>query len=236
MPQKSAWCWRKRGVHRNEKEAELSVAPAVLTAVPLRGRVVTGNALYAQQNLCRQILAAGGHYLFIVKGNQPLLHDSIALLFQTPPTAERIGYERQVDKCKGRVEVRELWTSPALNHYVDWPGVQRVGKVRRVFTHQGVRTEQIRYFITSLADAPDQLLARVRGHWAIENRLHRVRDVTLGEDASQIRTGNAPQVMAALRNAVIGILRLLGWENMAAAFRAIGWQHEAVRLVTGRSP
>jgi hypothetical protein len=85
-----------------------------------------------------------------------------------------------------------------------------------------VPTEEIDYAITSvprdLADA-STLLAWWRGHWSIENRLHWVRDVTLGEDASRIRTGSAPQLMAALRNAGISLLRILGVTNIAAALR-----------------
>jgi len=69
-----------------------------------------------------------------------------------------------------------------------------------------------------------RLLRVVRGHWGIEKRLHWVRDVTLGEDASQVRTGAAPQVLAALRNVVLGLLRRAGVTNIAAALRQNGWQ------------
>jgi hypothetical protein len=71
----------------------------------------------------------------------------------------------------------------------------------------------------------------VRGHWAIENQLFRVRDVTLGEDASQVRKGSAPEVMAALRNTVIALLRQSGTVNIAAAIRENGWQHKGSTLV-----
>jgi hypothetical protein len=78
------------------------------------------------------------------------------------------------------------------------------------------------YAITSLwpheADA-GRLLSMKRGHWRIENCLHYVRDVTYGEDKSQVRTGNAPRVMAALRNTAIGVMRLSGTTNIASALR-----------------
>ena len=80
---------------------------------------------------------------------------------------------------------------------------------------------------------PAQLLALVRGHWGIENRLHWVRDVTFDEDRCQIRTGAAPQVMAALRNLVIGLFRLTGVRNIAAALRTHAWHAQrAIALVT----
>ena len=81
------------------------------------------------------------------------------------------------------------------------------------------------YGITSLDGrvGPAALLRCVRGHWEIENRLHYVRDVTLGEDASPVRKGSAPQVMAILRNIVVSVLRSGGESNIAAALRRIGW-------------
>lgn len=77
-----------------------------------------------------------------------------------------------------------------------------------------------------------ELLDHVRGHWGIEPRLQYGRDVTCGEDASQVRSGSAPQVMPALRTAVIGLLRQAGRTNMAEALRPNGWQQgEALRLL-----
>ena len=83
------------------------------------------------------------------------------------------------------------------------------------------------YAITSLDhhDADARLLAAwIRSHWTIENCLHWVRDVTEGEDHSSVRTGNGPQVMAALRNTAINIIRLRGGTNIAAAHRGFSYQ------------
>lgn len=92
---------------------------------------------------------------------------------------------------------------------------------QRTSTRAGKKTVEVVYLITSAIHRhapPATLAAWVRGHWAVEALRH-VRDVTFAEDASQIRTGHAPHVMAALRNTVIGILRLSGWTNIAAALR-----------------
>lgn len=86
----------------------------------------------------------------------------------------------------------------------------------------GERTEATRYFITSAPRAmggASELLGWTRGHWSIENGSHYVRDVTFGEDASRIRTGSGPEVMAAVRNAAIGFLRSTGVTNLAEALR-----------------
>lgn len=93
--------------------------------------------------------------------------------------------------------------------------------------------EEVEYAITSLprsrADAA-KLLSGWRGHWGIENRLHYVRDVTFGEDASRIRTAAAPQVLAAIRNAAITLLRSWQHTNLAAALRENAYQ--PARLLT----
>ena len=86
----------------------------------------------------------------------------------------------------------------------------------------GTTATEVRCFITSVPRSEagaGRLLAWVRGHWSIENRSHYVRDVTMGEDASRIRKGSGPQVMAAVRNATIGFLRLTGATNIAEALR-----------------
>jgi hypothetical protein len=98
-----------------------------------------------------------------------------------------------------------------------------VGWVEAEVTRGGKTAREVRYFITSVPRAvagARQLLGWVRGHWSIENRSHYVRDVTLGEDASRVRRGSGPQVLAAVRNAALGLLRRWGgFESVAEALR-----------------
>lgn len=85
------------------------------------------------------------------------------------------------------------------------------------------RYTEVVYGVTSRPGTTDAdaaaLLALVRGHWTVENRLHWVRDVTYDEDRSQVRTGNGPRVMATLRNLAISVLRLAGARYVAKAVR-----------------
>ena len=112
--------------------------------------------------------------------------------------------------------------STRLAAHLGWPGVAQVCRIERWRYLPDKVEHEVAYAITSvpreLADA-STLLAWNRGHWGIENRSHYVRDVTLGEDASQIRKGYAPQVLASLRNAVISCLRSEGVTNIASALR-----------------
>jgi hypothetical protein len=127
-----------------------------------------------------------------------------------------------LDKGHGRRERRTVRATTALNEYLDWPGIGQVGEVTCQVEQDGKSTEATRYFVTSaprpLADA-SRLLDWTRGHWSIENGSHYVRDVTFGEDASRIRKGSGPEVMAAFRNAAIGFLRSTGVVNLAEALR-----------------
>lgn len=213
----------------------MSVAPAVLAALPLVGRLVTGDALYCQTALCRQILEQGGDYLVTVKANQPALQWALATLFALPPVGEVFATATSWDQHGDRVETRRLWASTALTGYVDWPGAKQVLRVERICTQRDQTTRQVRYAITSLGPAVGAalLLDDVRGHWAIENRLHWVRDVTLGEDACQVRSGAAPQVLAALRSTVIALLRGAGWTNIAAGLRHHAWQPGSALALLG---
>jgi len=127
------------------------------------------------------------------------------------------------DKGHGRRERRTLRTTTALAGYLDWPDAAQVGQVESEVVRDGQVTREVRYFLTSVprpqADAA-QLLAWTRGHWSIENRTHYVRDVTFGEDASRVRTGSAPEVLAGLRNAAIALLRSWpGTTTIAEALR-----------------
>jgi predicted transposase YbfD/YdcC len=224
-------------------EAELGVAPRLLrraeAAGALRGRLVSGDALYCQKALCRQLREAGADYLFAVKANQPGLLDDVRLLFGEPPAGERFVEARTVDKHGGRLEERRLRASAALAEYLRAGGWADAGLALEVaatvrWPGQPERAErrEVRYFLSSLGPAtpPDEALRAVRRHWEVENRLHWPRDVVLGEDACRVRTGHAPQVLAGLRNAAVGLLRAERCANLAAALREHAWAGPAAIL------
>jgi hypothetical protein len=109
-----------------------------------------------------------------------------------------------------------------LNGYLDWPGVAQVGLLERTVSVGGEVTVEVQPVITSVPReraGAATLLGWARGHWGIENRLHYVRDVTMGEDANRTRAGSGPQVLAALRNLAVSKLRLDEAGNIAAALR-----------------
>jgi hypothetical protein len=128
------------------------------------------------------------------------------------------------NKGHGRHERRALTTTTWLNGYLDWPRVGQAFRLVRERVVRGRTTTEVVYGITSLsrqkADAA-RLLELSRGHWGIENGLHYTRDETLGEDRCRVRTGNAPRVLASLRNVAVYLLRGLGAPSAAAAVRQL---------------
>lgn len=132
-----------------------------------------------------------------------------------------------------RIETRRLTATTALRDYLDWPHAAQVVRIERSREIDGETQHDAAYAITSLPPSrasAERLLALDRGHWGIENRLHYVRDVTLGEDASRVRSGHAPRVYAMLRCAVLALLRngFAGFRNnVAAALRSLSWNPTA---------
>jgi predicted transposase YbfD/YdcC len=186
------------------------------------GRVVTGDAQFCQRDLSEAVVAGGGDYFWAVKENQPALLEAIAYLFAEPPWGEAFATHVSRTRHGDRAEVRTLRASAALNGYLDWPHVGQVCMVVREVARKRATSREAAYAVTSLAPGrapPAALQATWRGHWGIENRLHWVRDVTLGEDRSQVRTGAAPQVMAAVRNTAIAVVRRAGYANVAEGLR-----------------
>ncbi|MCV2491907.1 ISAs1 family transposase, partial [Geodermatophilus sp. YIM 151500] len=206
---------------------ELAAFVPVLDTVPeLHDVVVTADALHCQRAHADYLHARGGHYLFTVKGNQPTLRRALARLPWAQVSGQRertIGHGRTESRS---IKVIDLDGTPEARLF---PHGARAIKVvrRRRRAGQAKPSVKIVYAITSLGhrDADPRLLAGwIRSHWTIENCLHWVRDVTEGEDHSRVRTGHGPQVMAALRNTAINIIRLRGETNIAAAHRTFSYR------------
>jgi len=213
----------------DDKTNEITAVETLLHHLVLEGRIVTMDALLTQRHVAQTIVDKGGDYVMIVKENQPRLRADIALVFTLPPVGDPQETARTIDIGHGRIEQRTITTSEALVGYSDWPGLAQVFELGRhvIIQNTGEERVEVVYGVTSLRPeraTPGHLLALVRGHWQIENKSHWVRDVTFDEDRSQVRCGNIPQVMAALRNTAIGLLRWAGHTNIAAACRRLAAQ------------
>ena len=168
----------------NGRLNEAEAAKRLLSELSLQDTVTTMDALYTGRDLAHQILSSGGHYLMVVKANQPTLFHEIELAFSAlPPTTswekEFWAFERHISQeyGHGRFDYRLLESTTALNDFLGWPGIQQV--LRRTRWHQHLRSGKsschVRYAITSLGRdlvSVDQLEQLWRWHWTIENGTH----------------------------------------------------------------
>ena len=221
----------------SDKSNEIPALRDLLAPMDLDGAVVTADAMHTQKGTAEWIRSRSAHYLLTVKDNQPGLKRELgALPWKDVPAVSSVdtGHGRRVRRTVQAVE------APA---WIDFPGAAQVIRIRRTRTvnkRGGGRrtTTEVAHLICSLpmTDAPPELVASwARGHWTIENRLHWVRDVVFDEDRHQLRTANGPQIMAALRNLAISLIRLLhgATASIAATTRAMARRpRRAIDLIT----
>ncbi|HWG12256.1 MAG TPA: ISAs1 family transposase [Streptosporangiaceae bacterium] len=201
------------------KTNEIPMFSALLDPMDINGAVITADAMHAQRRHATYLAGRGAHYLFTVKRNQPGLHAQLAALpWRQVPVADDAR-----ERGHGRAERRTLKIT-AVAAGLAFPHAAQAIQIVRRRRPSGTKkwSRETCYAVTSLAAtqaSPAQLAAIIRGHWAIEDRLHWVRDMDFDEDRSQVRTASGPRAMAALRNLAITILRLAGHASIAAALR-----------------
>jgi len=213
------------------KRGEGMAARDLLTGLNVPGMVWTLDALHTMKTTARLITGQlHGHYVLIIKGNQPIAHAAAQALLTGPDTDWVATTAVQDDRGHGRVERRTIRVAPADDAL--FPGAAQAFRLRRdtgnldgIWEHK-----EIVHGITSLpADlaGPTHLNYYERRHWVVENRLHWVRDVSFHEDQSQLRTGTAPRALATFRNLAISTFRLAGRANIAHARRDLHDRNDA---------
>jgi predicted transposase YbfD/YdcC len=204
----------------SEKSNEIPAIIPLLRDLPLDGAVVLADALHTQRETARFIVQdKHADYVFTVKENQPGLFAAIDAL---PWEQAKIAHTGE-DRGHGRKETRTTQVLPAPGD-LPFPHAAQVFLIERhVSRLDGTRRSDVAALgVTSLTAAratPARIAGLVRGQWTIENGLHYRRDVTMGEDASRVRTGNAPRALATFRSHAIASLRIHGWTNIAAGLR-----------------
>lgn len=236
----SAWCEANRlvlGQFATEaKSNEITAVPKLLELLDLRGATVTLDAMNCQREIAERIVDGGGDYVMQLKGNQGKLHAQVKVTLD-----EAIGLDfegmahdrtRTVDGEHGRVETRRLWCTSEIDWVPDaerWKGLRSVAVVESEREVDGRVSRERRYYLSSLpGDDAAAMLAAVRGHWSVENRLHWSLDVCFGEDASRLRKGHGAENFSRLRRLA---LNLLGRENTVKAgkrakSKVCGWDHD----------
>jgi predicted transposase YbfD/YdcC len=240
----SAWASRNELVLAqfkvDDKSNEITALPELLALLNLHGSVVTIDAMGCQVEIARQIVDQGGDYVLSLKENQPGLHRECEELFEwlrgphPKDQAVVLGYDAQVDGGHGRIETRTVWSTEALEGLSAcerWPGLTTLVLVESTRQVAAQESMERRYYISSLPGTTDQEAKRLSGvirtHWEIENRVHWVLDVAMGEDANRTRAGESAQNLALIRKLALNLLRRETSVpvGIAAKQKRAGWDH-----------
>lgn len=171
----------------------------------------------AHKKTCQLIIESENHDLGALKGNQGNLHKSVQANFVAEASYTELS------KGHGRLEKRVISLCTTLDNIKPWPGLKTLVRVEseRQFKYGGqLRLEtETRYYVASFIESAESFAQRIRGYWGVENKVHHVRDVTQGEDASRIRMQQLPQIFAVARNFALNLYRSNAFSNMAQAER-----------------
>lgn len=215
---------------------EILAAKRLLKKADLQEKIVSGDAIFAQRELSKTVVERGGEYLWKLRANQGGIYESVVEHF-SKARDRYVEKASSLEKGHGRIEEREIETSFRLCAKLEFPYLEQVIRIRRscVEVKTGKQSEQVFYAITSLRVeefGAKELLELTRKHWSIENGLHYRRDVTFKEDSVRQTSSKGGRVLASFNNLTIGILRKLGWENIAKARRYFNARiDEALNLI-----
>lgn len=208
-----------QAVFDNGQESEINVVYQLLEQLQVSGVTVSLDALHAQKKTVELIINRGNDYVIQVKANQKTLYQQLQQQAQSQVLSVNLHQEQTRDRQTTRIAtVFELSEDiKAL-----WSGAQLGVEVIRQGTRKGQPQDERHYYLTSWRAEADALQNRIRAHWGIENPLHWVKDVVLGEDHSSIRARPAAAVMGLVRNLAITLFRRAGHSLITTAIDLFG--------------
>ena len=231
-----------------DKAGELAAIPPLLERLGagggLKGALVSIDAIATNSAIARAITGQGANYLLAVKANQPTLRAEVEASFAEAGAA--LETHTDLDKGHGRIEERRT----TVLREIDWlegsrrfPGEMRlpaaaclVRTETRVTNREATRAET-RYFISSRALTPAEAATAVRAHWAIENRLHWVLDVTFADDQSRLRKGHGARNMATVRHFALNLVRTVNDKRSIKTRRKVaGWDPDYLNTILASHP
>ena len=217
------------------KSNEITVIPELIDRIDVKGAIVTIDAMGCQKEIAGKIIDAGGDYVLAVKDNQPKLREAIEEVFSDRGQADLVKMPHRQHQTSesghGRKDERHYVLAklpedfPLKDH---WPGLKAIGMaVRTTERADGTTTGDVRYFISSAFTSGKRFAEAVRGHWAIENSLHWVLDVTFDEDRSRTRKRRIADNLSWLRRFAISLLKRHPSEHsIKGKSRMAGWNNE----------
>jgi predicted transposase YbfD/YdcC len=245
----SAWA-SERGLALGQRQVsgksnEITAIPELLDMLSIEGSIVTLDAMGCQRSIAEKIGECGADYLIALKANQGRMFRAVQRHCEVACFARGATLRPACDSfddSHGRLVRRRFFVcpglqgDPALN---DWPGLNSVLAVETIRSIKGrVGTQaEIRYFLASYEDCPAKMAAAIRAHWAIENSLHWVLDVTLREDECRVRNRTAAQNFAMLRKIALNLIKQhsAARTSLKARRKKAAWDNEyMLQVISGK--
>jgi len=243
----SAYCTEARLVLGQEKVSdksnEIKAIPKLLDWLDVKGAIVTIDAMGCQKgcqvDIANKIIDKGGQYIFALKGNQGSLSEDVREYFEDEILTKDMMCFTSYDKGHGRIETRTCrilndvqWLQDRHPH---WSSIKSIICIESQRCIQNKTTSEMRYYIGSSCLSHERTLATIRSHWAIENGLHWVLDMSFGEDQSRIRKENAPQNMAIIRHMALNLLQLTKNQMKGMSIKRLrkiaGWNQQTLHNI-----
>lgn len=223
----------------SEKSNEITAIPTLLDWLDLKGNIVTIDAMGCQYEIADKIVNKEGNYIFSLKGNQGNLNEDVRTFMADEIVISALDPEIQYDKRHGRIETRTCWISQDVSwlhkRHSQWKSIQSIIRIDSVRESKENSSTETRYYIASCQLTPKKILEAIRSHWAIENNLHWVLDMSFGEDMSRIRKNNAPQIMAVIRHIALNLLQLtkdkMKRQSIKRLRKMAGWDHSLLSAI-----
>jgi predicted transposase YbfD/YdcC len=222
-----------------EKSNEITAIPKLLEWLDIKGSIVTIDAMGCQYKIADKIMAKEGDYIFSLKGNQGSLSEDVVLYFGDKSFLDKSKYYEDYDKGHGRIETRKCWVTNDVQwlrvRHTEWLSIKSVARVESTREIKGKISTETRYYVSSIDAEPSKILSSIRSHWAIENSLHWVLDMSFGDDQSRIRKENAPQAMAVIRHIALNLLQLTKAQMPRQSIKRLrkmgGWSDDILNLI-----
>lgn len=188
-------------ISHEEKTNEIPVFQSMLECLDIKGKTITADAMHCQKDTCSKIIQKGGNYVLGLKSNQGNLLEDVKLFLEDSINDAEITTFQTLEKNGGRIEKRICRATACVEWLADlplWKGLQTIFSVTRTTTTKGKTTQEVGYYISSLACQPETLLATSRAHWKIES-MHWLLDVVWKEDTSGILSENGNKTIHSFR-------------------------------------
>jgi predicted transposase YbfD/YdcC len=219
----------------DSKENEITAIPEALSSLNLEGAIVSIDAIGCQKSIAKQITEKQGDYIFGLKLNHAYFYNAVEKAFSTNAiNFFNMTLAETYDSQHGRAEIRKcrvIKDIDKISGYQEWPKLKSIIEIKRTVTEKNKTSESTNYYISSLPCDAESLLRNIRAHWKIES-MHWIMDVVFNEDASKIRSGNAPSNMTIVRRFVLNILDKIKTKRQTRPklMKIIGWSPDYLKI------